>query len=151
MFCQNSDYISIVISLGALGLSLFTFLSERVRLRKEATLHAYLKIQTETIKRLKEVDKGENSFINLDKSSDKENWDKVTLSLAEIENFAVGINTNIYNIYVLNRLGGSNIIEWYRTLKPVIFKKRGVSTNGEHYNEFENMIRSLERLRGSKS
>ena len=67
MFCQNSDYISIVISLGALGLSLFTFLSERVRLRKEATLHAYLKIQTETIKRLKEVDKGENSFINLDK------------------------------------------------------------------------------------
>lgn len=148
MCFDNWDFIAIIISVIALGFSLYEFFIERVRLRKESTLNAYLKIQTETIKMLKDLQNAGISFKDLDKNENKTEWDKVTLCLVEIENFAVGINTKIYDLDTLNRLGGGNIIEWYRNLKPVIQKKRGKNSNGKPYDEFETMVNSLEKHRG---
>lgn len=148
MCFDNWDFIAIIISVIALGFSLYEFFVERVRMRKESTLNAYLTIQTDTIKMLKDMQNEGVNFTTLKKTENKSEWDKITLCLVEIENFAVGINSKIYDLVTLNRLGGDNVIEWYGNLEPIILKKRGAKSNGQPYDEFEKMVESLKKLRG---
>ena len=75
-------------------------------------------------------------------------WEEITICLAKIENFAVGVNTNIYSYRVLNRLGGGFFIRQFEKLSPIITIKRknNVST-GKHYDEFEKTVSKLKKHR----
>lgn len=75
-------------------------------------------------------------------------WDEVTTYLAKIENFSVGINTNIYSIDILNSLGGNFFIEQYRNLIPIINKKREEDKGNKHYDQFEKVVKRLKKKRG---
>ena len=77
-----------------------------------------------------------------------EEWEEITICLAKIENFSVGINTGIYSHKVLNRLGGAFFIRQFDKLKPIIDLKREKNMSvGKHYDEFEKAVWTLKKNR----
>ena len=129
------EIAALVISILAFLLSCYQFFRESSRQKKEATLIAYNDLQ-------------DNVFAELNKHEDlskivyqSDDWKEITTCLAKIENFSVGINTNIYSYKVLNRLGGAFFISQFEKLKPIINTKREKNvSSGKHYNEFENTV-----------
>lgn len=78
-----------------------------------------------------------------------EEWHELTVCLAKIEQFSVGINTGIYSLDTLNRLGGAYFIRQYEKLKPIIIRKRAENAaGGKHYDEFEETVNKLRKKRG---
>lgn len=72
-----------------------------------------------------------------------EEWNELTVYLAKIEQFSVGINTGVYSIAVLNRLGGAFFVRQFEKLEPIIAKKRNESRiPGSHNEEFEMVVRN---------
>ncbi len=136
------EIAALVISILAFLLSCYQFFRESSRQKKEATLIAYNDLQ-------------DNVFAELNKHEDlskivyqSDDWKEITTCLAKIENFSVGINTNIYSYKVLNRLGGAFFISQFEKLKPIINTKREKNvSSGKHYNEFENTVLKLKKHR----
>lgn len=135
------EVIALIVSVLALGLSILQFFKESSRQKKEATLNAYNVLQNEVFSELKKYDLG-----NIKKGDD--GWDDITICLAKIENFAVGINTGIYSLNILNSLGGGFFINQYEKLLPIISKKREEDKKTKHYNEFETVVNDLRTKRG---
>lgn len=136
----------------AIIISLAQFFSERNRSRKEATIHAFDELEENVFfkKHYKKlvIKAGEEYALSGKPESDKEKWNEATLALSRIEHFAVGVNTNVYDLKTLNRMAGGFIIEEFSRWKPIIETKRIQAPNSKHYDEFETMYISLKKLRG---
>ncbi len=144
------DIATVVIALLALSLSLLQFVRDNSREKREATLNAYNDLQTHVFTELncflKPYRGKEEDLYKLEINDDS--WEHLTEWLARIERFSVGVNTHIYSLSVLNRLGGGYYIRLFETLKPIIDKKRFKNTSkGKHYDEFELTVKRLLRLR----
>ena len=136
------EIVALIISILAFLLSIYQFFRESSRQKKEATLIAYNELQDGVFARL-------NKYDDLSKIVYKsKEWEEITICLAKIENYAVGVNTNIYSYRVLNRLGGGFFIRQFEKLSPIITIKRknNVST-GKHYDEFEKTVSKLKKHR----
>ena len=138
------EIVSFIISILAFLLSGYQFLRESLRQKKEATLIAFNELQDGVFAKLNKYEN--DDLLKIEYKSDQ--WEEVTICLAKIENFSVGINTNIYSYKVLNRLGGAFFIRQFEKLKPIIDKKREKNVSeGKHYNEFENTVMRLKEHR----
>ncbi len=136
------EIVALIISILAFLLSSYQFFRESSRQKKEATLIAYNELQDSVFAKL-------NEYEDLSKIVYKSReWEEITICLAKIENFSVGVNTNIYSYKVLNRLGGGFFIRQFEKLSPIISIKRNknVST-GKHYDEFEKAVSKLKKHR----
>ena len=134
---------ALMISILAFLLSVFQFVRNSSRQKKEATLIAYGDLQKEVFSIL---NKYPDDLSKIEHMSDE--WEEITICLARIENFSVGINTNIYSFKILNRLGGAFFIRQFKRLKPVIDLKRQKNvSSGNHYNEFESTVIKLKEHR----
>ena len=147
------DLLPIVISVAALCVSLYSVFSNKNREKKQATVDAYNVLQKEVLDKimtLKSKDvkllKDEGAGANLDL------WNDLTLHLVRIERFSVGVNSGIYDLRILNRLAGSFVIDLYYRIRPIIEKKRELSSSPKKkvYNEFETVVRRLEKIRKIK-
>lgn len=136
------DIITIIISVIALGFSLYQFFCEAERQKKEATLNAYKELQETAFSVLRKY-----QLSTIKKGDD--GWDTVTTCMAQIENFCVGVNSGVYSLDILNRLGGGFFIERFEKLQPVIQKKRSDDRNSQHYNEFSKTVRDLKKKRSA--
>jgi len=141
------EVCALIISILAFCLSLFQFLRDASRQKKEATLNAYNDLQDDV-------------FSDLTKYScpmpvvtrDDAEWVKFTVHLAKLEQFSVGINTGIYSIDILDHLGGSYYIRQFEKLEPIIIIKRKDNiVPGGHYDEFEKTVKRLKNYRSTKS
>ena len=133
------DVLAIMISSLALIFSIVQFIKDNSRAKKEATLIAYNRLQDDVFS---ELTKYSYPMPNTDIGS--EEWNELTVYLAKIEQFSVGINTRIYSIAVLNRLGGAFFVRQFEKLEPIIAKKRKESRiPGSHYEEFEMVVKHL--------
>ena len=135
------DIIAVVISGIALALTILQYIIEANRQKKEATLIAYNSLQNEVFSELRK-----HELSSLKKGD--EGWNDVTTCLAKIENFSVGINTGIYSLDIVNRLGGDFFITQFDKLLPVINRKREDDSASKHYDEFEKVIIKLKKKRG---
>ena len=137
------DVLALVISAMAFVLSLWQFFRSSLREKNESTLNAYNELQNEVFSNL-------NSY-KLSISEVKylgEDWEKITIYLAKIERFSVGINTGIYSLNILNHLGGAYYIRLFENLKPIIQRKRVENvSSGKHYDEFEKTVLNLIKYR----
>ncbi len=136
------EITSFIISILAFLLSGYQFLRESSRQKKEATLIAYNELQDSVFSKL-------NNYDDLSKIVYRsKEWEEITICLAKIENFSVGINTNIYSYKVLDRLGGAFFIRQFEKLEPIINEKREKNISpGKHYNEFEKTALRLKKHR----
>ena len=137
------DIVALIISILTAVFSILQFAIEGSRQKKESTLEAYDNLQHEVFSKLKKY-----SLCTLKKGDD--GWDDVTVCLAKIEKFCVGINTHIYSCKILNRLGGGHFIEQFDELRPIITQKRENDSSNKHYDEFEMVVNKLKKKRGEK-
>lgn len=144
------DSIAIVISGFAFALSLAQFFGDNDRNKKEATLNAYYQLQEDVFNeyntKLPNLPTNDNNRIVL--KLEDSNWEDITKYLVKLEHFSVGVNTGIYSLDVLDRLGGAYFIRVYNSLELVIEQhKKNDTSKGEHYNEFRKTKEKLEKLR----
>lgn len=136
------DLAAFILSLIAIIISLIQYFSDTSRQQKEATLNAYNELQDTVFTPIKKYCLAEVP----QKGSDE--WDIFTTFLTKLERFSTGVNTKIYSLSIVNRIGGSYLISLFEKLKPIIDKKRENSnSNGKHYDEFEKMIKALKKKR----
>jgi len=148
------DIIALIISVLALGLSGFQFIRDSSRSKIEATLNAYHELQETSFDPLNDIlrklrDDGKldnNGYIDIDVSN--EYWEALTGCLAKIENFSVGINTGLYSLDILNKVGGGYFIRIYNELSLIIDKKAKMNiSGGKHYDQFKKTVDDLIKLR----
>lgn len=145
------DILALLISIAALVLSFVQFIRDASRGKKEATLNAFYALQNEVFDSLDELLVNKDIEISAIKLGTDE-WGTVTTALAKIEQFSVGINTNIYSIEILNRVAGAYFILLFENFKPIIEKKRSQNiSKGKHYDEFEQTVLHLKKIRGKRS
>lgn len=138
---------ALIISILAFILSLFQFVRDSSRQKKEATLNAYNELQNDVFSDLTTYDYPLPKV----KRGDEE-WNKFTVYLAKLERFSVGVNTGIYSIKVLNHLGGAYFIREFEKLEPIIIHKRKDNiVPGGHYDEFEKTVKRLKKYRRIKN
>ncbi len=137
------DVIALVVSVLALVLSLIQFMKDESRQKKESTLIAYNELQNDVFSQLTKLP---DPLPPVEYLSDK--WTELTIYLAKLERFSVGINTGIYSIGILDRLGGAYYIRQFEKLKPIIDRKRKEKiVPGKHYDEFELTVKKLKKRR----
>lgn len=140
------DIAALIISILALVLSLIQFMRDASRQKKEATLNAYNILQDDAFSYLIGLSRKE---LNPPPEYHSQEYDKISNCLAKIETFSTGINTGIYSIWVLNRLGGAFFIHQFDRLTAIIEEKRAEDrSKGKHYDEFEKTVKKLKRIRG---
>ncbi len=136
------DVIALIVLIFAFSLSMWQFIQESNRQKKESTLNAYSELQKDVFDGLHQY-----NLNNMDRNST--DWTEVTKCLAKIEKFSVGVNTKIYSIEILNRLGGGFFVEQFKLLYPIIKQKRKEDSKQKHYDEFEKTVRALQKKRGA--
>jgi len=137
------DVLALVISGMAFVLSLWQFFRSSLREKNESTLNAYNELQNEVFSNLNsyKLSISEVEYLG-------EDWEKITIYLAKIERFSVGINTGIYSLNILNHLGGAYYTRLFENLKPIIQRKRVENVSpGKHYDEFEKTVLNLIKYR----
>ena len=145
------DILALVLSLLAIIISIMQHISEKNRCRKEATIHAFDALEKDVFakKAYKNivVRQGTDYALNPNFADDVATWNEATLALSQIEHFAVGVNSGVYDLDTLNRMAGSFIIKEYSRWKPIIETKRKQSPQHKHYDEFESLCIELEKKR----
>lgn len=140
------EIAALIISILALTLSLIQFIRDTSRQKKEATLNAYNILQDDAFSYLISLPREK---LNPPPQYHSQEYDKITYCLAKIEMFSTGINTGVYSIWVLNRLGGAFFIHQFDRLTAIIEKKREEDrSKGKHYDEFEKTVKKLKQIRG---
>lgn len=140
------EICALIISILAFVFSVLQYISDSSRQKKESTLNAYNELQNDVFS---ELNKYPSPMPEIEYMS--EEWERVTVYLAKIERFSVGINTGVYSIDILNRIGGSYYIRQFDKLKSVIEIKRNENiSKGKHYDEFEESVRILRKYRKVK-
>ncbi|MBR2886172.1 MAG: DUF4760 domain-containing protein [Clostridia bacterium] len=141
------DWFALIVALFALALSVLQFIKDSSRQKKESTLNAYSELQHDVFDKLNNTEY-EISEVEFDSVE----WKEITGYLAKIERFSVGINTGIYSIEVLNRLGGSYFLFRFNELKPIIeIKEKNNEVDGKHYDEFQKTAKRLKEYRECKN
>lgn len=141
-------------ALGSVGtlisviVAVVSIVNNNKRTQKQSTLEAFMQFK-------KDVEPYENMIH--DYSSDDINkiiqryeqgaqpkeWDEIKKYLATVERFATGVNTGIYDVEVVNKMGGYFLCEQYKTLYPIIQYKRQKDQNDCIYEEFRDMVNAI--------
>lgn len=90
---------------------------------------------------------GEGAVINIDQIDDETKED-ITAFLSIVEHLAVGVNTKVYDLQILERMSGTYFIRMFRMLQPYIEERRRISNRPTIYTEFESMIDDIKEIRG---
>ena len=146
------DILATGIAALALVVSIVQYHREGNRTRKEATIHAFDKLEEEKsiiflfgctkanidnlVKRRKEHDQRIN-----------DEWDNLDKALPLIEHFAVGINSKIYDSETLNKMAGNQLISTFNACRSLIDYKRNGAGKEKNYSEFEEMVNCLIQIR----
>lgn len=151
-----SDLIAIVISIAALIFSVKQFFYEKDRNRKEATIHAFDQIEgNSSVSLLFSLSKPDiDDLVKCANAHDKRiesKWNALNDALPLIEHFAVGINSKIYDLEILNRMAGSKVISSFHTCASLLEHKRNTQGKENNYSEFEKMVCDLILLRQKKN
>lgn len=140
------DIIAIIVSVVALFLSAYQFLFERKLNRMAATIDALAELQKDVLNNEDFINAQVESILEHHKTLSGEfdvAWETISENLARIEQFAVGVNTKVYSIEILDRMAGSHIIKLFYKFKPIIIYKREKGNTDKRYREFEIMVTSL--------
>ena len=144
------DFAAIIVSVVALVLSLFQFFVERKRVSNQATIDSFAELQSSVFNMtdFNELDVDKILLEYKKEEPTKEvlrDWENLSEYMARIEQFAVGVNTGVFNIKIVDRMAGSHIIKQYNRLYPVICYKREKGKTNKRYEEFEKMAKKLSK------
>lgn len=142
------DIIAIIISVVAFLLSVYQFLVERKLNRMAATIDALVELQKDVLNNEEFINAQVDHVLEHHKTVNGEfdvAWETISEHLARIEQFAVGVNTKVYSIEILDRMAGSHIIKLFNKFEPIIIYKREKGKTNKRYIEFETMVNCLKK------
>ncbi|MGD1938862.1 MAG: DUF4760 domain-containing protein [Cyanophyceae cyanobacterium] len=89
---------------------------------------------------------GERTIINIDSIDDVLKED-ITEILSTLEHLAVGINSGVYELKILDRMSGTYFVNVFEKLSPYIRAARRQTDRRRLYYEFEEMVEDIRRMR----
>lgn len=137
------EIAALIISIFAAAFSIYEFAIDIRRARKQATLDAFNILQEQAFDEINKYSKKDIEDIAEQKESDQ--YKQLTVYLARIEHFSVGVNTRIYDRTVVKRLAGKYLIGLDGKLSVLIDKKRKEGHSKELYDEFKTLVISLKK------
>ena len=135
--------VSLAISVLGFAFSLISFISCARRERKEATLEAYSKLQSEALDMLNLYTK--KSIMEIAENPRTSEYKEISSLLARCEHFSVGVNEGIYDKKVLKKLSGRYFISLFEKLEPMVLKKRSMGHQERYYESFELLAKAFEK------
>lgn len=145
------DIMALVLSAIAAVFSIWSFLLERKRNCREATIHAFEELEKEVFLQ----DDYESVIAEAKKEAEEHEsgraWRRGTEFLSRIEHFCVGVQAKAFDLDTLNRLAGGYFIKQYENWRPIIEQKRLDDKSMKHYNEFEDVVNKLKKKRKTNS
>ncbi|MCL1955197.1 MAG: DUF4760 domain-containing protein [Spirochaetes bacterium] len=143
----SKEYVDLFVCLGVVVAGWQWFIMRKGK--KQATIEFYNNIRKDFIDSLKKLDerfpKGQD--INPDDIKGLNNLDikyAITEYLSCMERFAVGLQTNIYDIKVFKEMVGATLtVEWYKKLEKVICFLREEYKSPKAYKNLEDLVSKL--------
>lgn len=136
--------VSIVLAFVSAVHSIFVYIQTVKHDKKQATLDAFNILQEQVLDKINLYSNSRVKEIAEDARSKE--YKSLTILMARIEHFSVGVNSNIYDIKIVKRVAGKYFCAIYDKLLPMIEKKRETFKNDKHYDEFEKLIVDLKCL-----
>ena len=153
--CISLEGVSCILAAVGLGVGVGSTVYENKRKKKDATIQAFNYLQKNTLNGLnffiKDAAKTDEGKVIVGEGGIKigdKKWNKVTGYLADIEHFAVGVRTGIYNLDVVELLCGGYLSKVFDELSLIIIEKRKWHfSESESYVEFEALADKLRERR----
>ena len=139
--------LALVVAIFSLLISWFFNLKDHERRRKQATIE-YFEAMTD---RLFDIQAKFNDKLTKQdvEISNLENYPELlkdaTAVLSAFERLSVGVNTNVFDFNILNRMAGSYLIFLYTRFSPYIEIIRKDASRQKSYIEFERLIMRIKR------
>lgn len=127
-----ADFSSVLVALLAIGISIWTYIHGLNRERRVDTIESLRRIRTK--------------YFNTKSLSDKEKLQY----LNEMEYFATGINSQIYDIEIANKMSGGRLISQYKDWCENFIEERKSRGSENAYSEYKRMIDELKKMREGK-
>ena len=136
------EAISLIFSLAAAAFSVFTYWSNIIHDRKQATLEAYNLLQEQALdklqvympKQLKEVVKNRRS----------EEYKLLSSYVARVEHFAVGVNQKIYDLDTVYELSHGFLDGSIRTRIEILIGRKDENFDEEFYENLKLLYRKMD-------
>ena len=150
------ELVAIIISiLTLLGLLIQIHLSWREmradheRRKKQATLEYVNSIRAIYRSIAGKLDQqfGRDNVINIDDIDEEVKCDIQEL-LSVIEHLAVGGNTGVYDLQILERMSGAYFVRIHDKLSPYIRHRQTITRSTRTFCEFEAMVEDIKNIRG---
>lgn len=124
--------------------------------RKDSTIQAYNRLQDVVLDKIASYPKAE--IVNIIRTIDEAEigfesvpeiniaYQDVKALVAKCEHFAVGVNEGLYDIDLVNRMGGIHLIYLYKKVEPIIAKARENNKCCDYvpFVEFEKLVNKLQ-------
>lgn len=136
--------VSIVLSIVSVVHSFFVYSQTVKHDKKQATLDAFNILQEQVLDKINLYPNSKIKEIAEDARSKE--YKELTILIARIEHFSVGVNSEIYDLETVKRLAGKHFCMLYDKLLPMIDKKRKINKTDKHYDEFEKLVVGLNHL-----
>lgn len=128
-----ADFLNVLVALLAIGISTWTYIHGLNRERRVDTIESLRRIRTK--------------YFNTKSLSDKEKLQY----LNEMEYFATGINSQIYDLEIVNKMSGGRLISQYKDWCENFIEERRRRPGSENaYSEYKRMIDELKKMREGK-
>ena len=156
---MDNDLLTAIASI-ITAMAAFGALFNSIRIQKQTAIENKQRITIEAFNRLQDkvLDKLV-SFNNIDacillddkdyNPKVKDAYDGCRTLIAKCEHFAVGVNNDVYDIDLVNSLGGMHLVYLYNKILPIIENARQYDENS--YIEFEKLVKRLEKIKANKS
>ena len=142
------EAISLLFSLAAAAFSVFTYWSNIIHDRKQATLEAYNLLQEQALdqlyvympKQLKEVVKNRRS----------EEYKLLSSYVARVEHFAVGVNQKIYDLNTVYELSHGFLDGGIRTRIEILIGRKDENFDEEFYQNIKVLYEKMDKKNTKK-
>lgn len=156
MITAIAAFFSAVFAAVQIGISVKNQEIARVEDRKLRTFAAYSELQTNVLDKLVSFTKTEiRELVNVLNECDEYGfqvvddariaYDDYRALIAKCEHFAIGVNERIYDIRIVEELGGVHLIGLFNKVKPIIDRTRSRSNVDLPYSNFEKMISTIKK------
>ena len=140
------ELASIIIALLSAIISFGTYYKTFRYEKRKATIESFNILQNEVLDKFVCIKKENADMIveNLDNTQCKEAYDDYRTLIARLEQFAVGVNKNIYDYKVVDMIAGRHLICLYIKIKPIIDKANEREELIVHYKNFVELVERLD-------
>ncbi|MFS1466433.1 hypothetical protein BCU33_010200 [Vibrio lentus] len=139
-----------VIACIAFIVSSITYVQTTRRERRIKTLDYWETVQPSLIEArqsLSSIHKGEWSTEDAKTHLNSPNLELISKGINSFERLATGVNLDIYDLKVLNKLAGEMIVDSYLAYAPIIAVREEQLGKSDSFREFEVLYSKLDKLR----